>query len=386
MKSIDFGDVRFRALATPGHTPGSVCYLMEQAGLRALFAGDVISDAARPRGSARTGWASRWAPTRPTCAPRYRGNAGDYLASLRRLRALPVPDLVLARPPAAPTRHRRARPCRNSAGNALLDDGHPRDGNPRGPLSRPTVADFLDGDPKALLPDLYYLGDFGGTAVYGFFAASKFFLAGAGGQPGLVAFVKARLRQLGREPVDPDGGPAHLGRTGRASRPEGDRREMPGPGGGCAGGHRGLKHGCPTGTVFLPAAELPAQGWFKVTPIPLRRRGFGPMAYLLEWAGKTVLLTGRMPIKVTPQSVAGLPADIGESKADWQDYQASLAVLGSIRPDLWLPATPVDGQNANLYGDEWQAVIGGNGNIARFMLSRVKLTSDYVKESEQDSK
>ena len=34
-ESIDFGDVRFRALAMPGHTPGSVCYLMEKAGLRA---------------------------------------------------------------------------------------------------------------------------------------------------------------------------------------------------------------------------------------------------------------------------------------------------------------------------------------------------------------
>ena len=110
------------------------------------------------------------------------------------------------------------------------------------------------------------------------------------------------------------------------------------------------------------------------------------MAYLLEWAGKTVLLTGRMPIKVTPQSVAGLAADIGESKADWQDYQDSLAVLRGIRPDLWLPATPMDGQNANLYGDEWEAVIDGNGDVARFILSRVKLTSDDVKESERDSK
>ena len=97
------------------------------------------------------------------------------------------------------------------------------------------------------------------------------------------------------------------------------------------------------------------------------------MAYLVEWAGKTVLLTGRMPIKITPQSVAGLAADIGESKADWQDYLDSLGLLGGIRPDLWLPATPVDGQNANLYGDEWQAVIVENGDVARFMLSRARL-------------
>ena len=38
-----FGDVRFQALATPGHTPGSVCYLMEHGSLRTLFSGDVIT-------------------------------------------------------------------------------------------------------------------------------------------------------------------------------------------------------------------------------------------------------------------------------------------------------------------------------------------------------
>ena len=46
-------------------------------------------------------------------------------------------------------------------------------------------ADFLDGNPKKLLPDLYYLGDFNGSATYGFFAASKFFLVDAPGGPGL---------------------------------------------------------------------------------------------------------------------------------------------------------------------------------------------------------
>ena len=44
-------------------------------------------------------------------------------------------------------------------------------------------ADFLDGVPKQLLPDLYYLGDFRGVAVYGFFASSKFFVVDAPGGP-----------------------------------------------------------------------------------------------------------------------------------------------------------------------------------------------------------
>ena len=45
-------------------------------------------------------------------------------------------------------------------------------------------ADFLDGNPKMLLPDLYYLGDRGGSAVYGFFAGPRFFLVDAPGGPG----------------------------------------------------------------------------------------------------------------------------------------------------------------------------------------------------------
>ena len=191
--------------------------------------------------------------------------------------------------------------------------------------------DFLDGVPKALLPDLYYLGDFGGTAVYGFFAASQFFLVDPAGGTGLVD--SSRRGSSAR----PGAGRSH-GRScsrraeRRWGRTQGGGREMPRRNGRPAGRTRIPQGACPTGTVLLPAAELPGRGWFKVTPIPLHRRGFGPMAYLLDWAGKTVLLTGRTPVKVTPRSVAGLAADIGESRTDWQDYQASLANLrASVR-------------------------------------------------------
>src|SRR5262249_49942933 len=84
-ETITVGDTQFRAVATPGHTPGSICYLMERRGLRALFAGDVISmlqgdpkshsPAAKPLGTYSA-----------YLAPRYRGDAGLYLASLRELR------------------------------------------------------------------------------------------------------------------------------------------------------------------------------------------------------------------------------------------------------------------------------------------------------------
>ena len=41
-ETIALGDVLIRVIAAPGHTPGSMCYLMERKGFRALFAGDVI--------------------------------------------------------------------------------------------------------------------------------------------------------------------------------------------------------------------------------------------------------------------------------------------------------------------------------------------------------
>jgi glyoxylase-like metal-dependent hydrolase (beta-lactamase superfamily II) len=91
---ITVGDTRFQALDCPGHTPGSVCYLMERDGQRALFSGDVIwsladvaqddSPNARPLGT--------YAAYLP---PRYRGNVKDFLASLRRLRSMPAPNLLL---------------------------------------------------------------------------------------------------------------------------------------------------------------------------------------------------------------------------------------------------------------------------------------------------
>ena len=185
--------------------------------------------------------------------------------------------------------------------------------------------DFLDGVPKQLLPDLYYLGDFGGTAVYGVFAASRFFLVGAGGQPGLVEFVKTRLRQLGREPVDPtavlltSGGPDV--RPGLKEIVEQCRAQVV----AAPAALDSLKDSCPAGTVLLSAAELPARGWFTVTPIPLGRRGVAPMAYRVEWAGKSVLFSGRLPLKITPRTVAELAADVGESRTDWHDYVASLS-------------------------------------------------------------
>src|SRR5690606_15399062 len=62
--------LRITALATPGHTADSVCYLVEGDGQRAVLTGDTILG----RGTTVVAWPD--------------GDLGDYLASLRRLSEL----------------------------------------------------------------------------------------------------------------------------------------------------------------------------------------------------------------------------------------------------------------------------------------------------------
>src|SRR5262249_9795301 len=91
---VEVGEARFTAIATPGHTPGSVCYLLERDGRRMLFTGDVVAslgDKVRPEESlGARGPLGTYTVYLP---PSYRGNAPDYLASLRKLKDMPVPDM-----------------------------------------------------------------------------------------------------------------------------------------------------------------------------------------------------------------------------------------------------------------------------------------------------
>ena len=186
-EAIEFGDVHFRALGTPGHTPGSICYLMERNGLRVLFSGDVIimlrgdekpiSPVRKPLGTYSA-----------YLAPRYRGDADAYLSTLVALRRLAVPDLVLPGHPCAAATRESPR-LSQERWETMLDGGI----NDLRILIDRFAADgrnFLDGEPKEILHELYYLGEFHGASVYGFSAGSKFFLVDAPGGPGLLAWVR----------------------------------------------------------------------------------------------------------------------------------------------------------------------------------------------------
>jgi glyoxylase-like metal-dependent hydrolase (beta-lactamase superfamily II) len=363
---IAFGDVHIRAIAAPGHTPGSICYLLERKKFRVLFGGDVImmlrgDDQPRNELGKPLGTYSAY------LAPRYRGDAKTYLASLHRLRALPVPDLVLPGHPRADVSP--PNPCLSQERwESLLDEGIR---NMETLIARYEIdgADFLDGTPKQLLPDLYYLGDMRGAAVYGFFASSRFFIVDAPGGPGLVEFLNSRLRQLGREPVAPT---AVLltscdteARAGLAELVSKCHTQVV----ASSEGLESLKESCPASTVILSATDLGGKGWFPVTPIPLRGRGLASIAYQLTWAGKTVLFCGGIPVKINHDSGERLISDLTTTKGDIRDYFASLTRLHNLRPDIWLPANPIDGQNANLYDNDWEHMIEDNLLVIKTILS-----------------
>jgi glyoxylase-like metal-dependent hydrolase (beta-lactamase superfamily II) len=357
---IEIGGVRFRVFATPGHTPGSICYLMEQNGLRVLFSGDVIMAlVGDPKNPSRVG---RPLGTYPAyMAPHYRGDARAFLTTLRTLRALPAPDLVLPghprndSPPQNPSMSQERWETLLDAGIAEMETllaRYERDGS-----------SFLDDTPRELLPKLYSFGKFNGAAVYGFVASSKFFVLDAPGGPGLYAFLKKGLGKLGGEPASPT---AVLLTAYGAKETAGLNDLIEKTGAQVVVSAEGLsqvREQCPPGTVVLPADALPAKGWIQARPIPLGGRGPGRIAYSIPWAGKRVLFSGRIPIGLDASAVALLREDLQKSRASLAEYMASLDQLRSVNPDLWLPADPSRGQNAHLYDHEWESILDMNRDM-----------------------
>ncbi|HMC67110.1 MAG TPA: hypothetical protein VKI65_19395, partial [Gemmataceae bacterium] len=262
--------------------------------------------------------------------------------------------------------------------------GHPRsDGTPQNPCLSPERwqaildrgireleevvahydadgANFLDGNPKQLLPGLYYLGDYEGHAIYSLRAGERLFLFDAPRGPGLVSFVESRLRQAGLTAARPTavlltscGPESTAGLKALVTRF------------GCEvvaarAGLSAIQAACPRGTVIRSEDDLSAASWFPVRALPLAGRGQAPLAYEVKWRGKTVLLSGRIPVKVSPRAVMELLRALTEPGNDTRQYVQSLRRLEGLKPDLWLPSVPVDGQNANLYGRAWAETLSDN--------------------------
>jgi glyoxylase-like metal-dependent hydrolase (beta-lactamase superfamily II) len=358
---IEVGDARFRVLATPGHTPGSVCYLMERDHQRVLFAGDVILSLAR-RNESRSPYARPLGTYPAYLAPRYRGDGQAFLRTLRSLRALPGPDLVLPGHPrddAAPQNPAMTQ----SRWEALLDPGiqeleqlldrYARDG-----------ALFLDDVPKKLLPDLYYLGDFKGVAVYGFFASSRFFLVNAPGGSGLSAFVTDRVGRLGLKTVTPTA----VLLTSTAAETAG-LKELVDSYHCCVvaadGAQKAIEDTCPAGTTIIGPDELSRRKWFDVEPVLPGGPRAGSLGYLLRWESKRVLFSGRIPIRPPRAAQRQTMRELVVSLGGVGEFLGTLNPFRKLRPDLWLPAVPADGQNANLDAGEWSIILAQNEDIVR---------------------
>jgi glyoxylase-like metal-dependent hydrolase (beta-lactamase superfamily II) len=351
---LEFGDTQVTVIATPGHTPGSVCYLVERPGLRALFTGDVVS---------RLSWGGRgslgtYAAYNP---PLYRGDAKAYLESLRRLRALPAPDLVLPGHPASDPYPQKPRLGRERW-DKLLDEGiaelqtlvarYEADG-----------ANFLDGSPKELLPGLHYLGNCGGTPVYCLDTPKGLYLFDAPGGDALPELLTRRFTErgwAGRQPRSVVLTSADKEATaGLAALVRATCCSVVAP----PDALKSVQRLCPDGTRVVSAEDFAKSGELDVRVLALGGRGVAPVAYEMRWAGKMVLASGRMPMNLGLPEAERLHSDVRDTAGGPEEYVKALRRLAEVKPDIWLTAVPIHGQNANLYGEDWEKVLAQNRQL-----------------------
>ena len=345
-ESISIGEMTIETIDTPGHTPGSVCYLMENNGLRILFSGDVIYRL----GDHPLGTYSAY------LAPGYRGDVREFLASLKKLRNLPAPDLVLPGHPAA-SRAPQSPRLSSREWNRILDSGI-QEMEQLIARFEADGANFLDDHPKQLVPGVCYFGNFHGTEVYGLYSGSVFAIINAPGGAGLYEFLEQRQNILKLPPTKPTAvlltacsereisGLKKLVEDTQASVyvAEADMELI-----------RSL---CPSGTAVLSTKDLDKSQLPAVTPVELGRSGTTLIAYVMESSGKTILISSTIPTGGNRTMVGELISRSGESSLTPSDFVNVLRQLLQIGPDLWLPAVTVNGQNANLYDEEWKSVLG----------------------------
>lgn len=348
---IELGQARFTVVATPGHTPGSCCFLLEIEGQRLLFTGDAISTFTVGMGTYTT-----------RLPPRYGGDVGRYLHSLEKLRRLPAPNLVLPGHPASdlapPDPH-----FHGAEWTALVDRGvaeleklsqrYARDG-----------ADFLDGSPKQILDGLYYLGDFEGHAAYAVVRGDSALLFDAARGPDAVQRLAVAWQRLG---VSAPAISAVVLTSSEAENVTGLKSVVEAAGCRVIGPAEGLEAiamVCPGATV-VTAEELPALGWGGLLALPIAGVAQPQAAYRFRHGDAAVLVSGTMPIDADANEFAKLGRQSPPRDWDAQLLAGSLERLGEIKPDIWLSAAPWCGRNANLYDRAWANTLTWNQQLLR---------------------
>ena len=263
-ETIALGDVRIQALAAPGHTPGSMCYLMERDKLRALFAGDVIM-MLRGDEHPRTELGKPLGTYSAYLSPRYRGNAKDLPRVARAACAqMPVPDLVLPGHPRADVTP--AKPMSHAGALAIVARRR-ASVTWRRVLARYEAdgADFLGWDSQAapagaVLPGR--LSRFGRLRVL---RVVEVFRGGRAGRPWLGRVLERAPQAAGPRAGRPDRRLAHVLRR-RPRRPGSRSWSRNGTAQVVASteGFESLKEVLSAGTTLIPAEELPGKGWFPV--------------------------------------------------------------------------------------------------------------------------
>ncbi len=337
---ITLGDARLHVIATPGHTPGSVCYLLQRNGRTALFSGDTIMSIPGDLGTYST-----YLP------PRYRGDASDYLATFRELAQLPPPDLLLPGHPRTDLGTVSAR-ISPQEWSSLLDRGilqmeqltarYAADGR-----------DFLDGNPKELLPGLYYLGDLQGEAVYCFAHQSSLVLIEAPGGPELPGFLSERLGVFGLDlnllqaVVLTGSDPKSIAGLGPLTEQTGCRIIA------AAADQAEARRRAPGSSLLTPEEAAQEFDWLPLKPVSIEGLGPTRTACVVAWQDRQVLLSGTITLKIAAEDMLQLSL----LRFDPRVYEPTLRRLEQTAPDLWLPAHPVHGQNANLYDHDWRDVL-----------------------------
>lgn len=365
---ITIGNAVFHALASPGHSPGSVCYLLEMDGKRIFFSGDVImslsghalslSKLKRPLGTYAA-----------YMSPRGRGDAAAFLGTLARLRALPAPDLVLPGHPRNDGTPQRPHLSRERW-HALLDEGI-ADMKRLIARNKTHPAIFLDNGPEQLSAHLYYLGTLQDVPVYAFRDSTRLFIVNAPRGALLTDFVTSSLRKLSKAPASKTApsAPTAVMLTSCGERETAGLADL-------------LKHTraavvvardglatvrqlCPSGTRIIAADDLAEQGWFEAHASTLSGPGLGTVAYQVIVDNRKVLFSGGLPVPVHNERAARrLFADI-ESRQSIAEFLGSLKQLEKLSPDLWLPAWSLAGQDANLHDRDWREILEDNRDLVR---------------------
>ena len=352
---ITLGDSRVQVIAAPGHTPGNLCFLLQRDEKRFLFSGDAICSLLS---GSEVGTYAAYLP------PRYLSDASDYLETLVKLRELPLPYMVL---PGHPNEGRISHSPLVSEKQwyGLLEETiqsmqvlvarHGADGR-----------DFLDGHPKKLLPGMHYLGDIHGFSMYALKTSVGILLFDAPGGSDLIEFLGRRFAEIGWAPSTIAAVLLTTANdettTGLSNLVEKTNCRVV----STRDAFNQLRLRCPSETIFITPQNLISEKLLNMSVFPIDGLSIGAVAYYVSWGGENVLVSGSVPID-SLETANRFDPFLREPE-NMLRYIGSLESLAGMRPDLWLPLRPVEGRNANVYDDEWEAVIGKSVKLIRSAL------------------